>query len=323
MRTPLVSVIIPVYNVEKYLTRCLNSILAQSYKEIEVLLIDDGATDASGRICDEFATADTRISVFHKENGGVSSARNLGIKHAKGGYLCFVDSDDCIEPDMVQNMVENALKYDAEITCCLLDVVEINGRSRILHQGRSGLYKNTEIISNYFTDQFVKDQMYGPVNKLFKKSIIKNKAFKPYKLGEDILFIFELLLCSSNIYISNKVGYHYLHREGSAMTSAFSAKRLDYVFVAKEIVRLCEKQAPYAQSQARQWLFYHYLITLRNILIHNSKKQYTGFYNEGIKYLQEHKGLLKKLAFMRKLDYMGLLYFPLYLRLIAKLRGIK
>lgn len=101
----LISVIVPVYNVEKYLRRCVESIMSQTYKEIEILLIDDGSTDDSGRICDDLALKDRRIHVFHKENGGVSSARNLGIERACGDYICFVDSDDWIDIDYFENAI--------------------------------------------------------------------------------------------------------------------------------------------------------------------------------------------------------------------------
>lgn len=316
MNIPLVSIIIPVYNVEEFLARCLDSVVAQNYQNIEVLLVDDGATDKSGIICDEYAVRDSRFIVLHKSNGGVSSARNLGIERAKGEYLCFVDSDDTVEPDMVQDMVKNAQEYNADITCCLLDVVEIDGTSRNLHKGKSDLYKNTEIITNYFTDQFIKDQMYGPYNKLFKSTVVKNKIFKPYKLGEDILFIFEILLCCNNIYIGNKVGYHYLHRSGSAMTSTFCKKKIDYIFAAKEVVKLCKEQTPYVLYLAKSWLFYHYLISLRSILINNSKKQFLSFYREGVEYLRENKPFLKEFSFMRKLDYIGVLYFPIYFKIL-------
>lgn len=101
----LISVIIPVYNVEKYLRRCVESVMLQTYKDIEILLIDDGSTDGSGQICDELAYKDRRIHVFHKENGGVSSARNLGIERACGDYICFVDSDDWIDIDYFENAI--------------------------------------------------------------------------------------------------------------------------------------------------------------------------------------------------------------------------
>lgn len=315
MDNHLVTVIIPVYNVEERISRCLDSVMGQTFHNIEILLIDDGSTDDSGNICDYYSQIDKRISVFHKENGGVSTARNMGISHAKGDYICFVDSDDAVKPDMIQEMLNKAIDFDADISCCLLEVIEIDGTVRPLMSGVSGLFNNKHIISAFFTDQFIKDQMYGPYNKLYKRELLEGKQFKNYRLGEDILFVFEILLKSERIYIGNKVGYQYLHRADSAMTSAFSVKKLDYVYAAMEVVELCKNYAPYAIDAANNWLFYHYLITLRQICINNLKKDLSFFFNQGLLYIKAHKGYLKKYGLKRKLDYIGIVYIPIYFRL--------
>ena len=312
----LVTIIIPVYNVEERIAHCLDSVIAQTYHNLEILLIDDGSTDDSGNICDRYSQRDSRIRVFHKKNGGVSSARNMGISQAKGNYICFVDSDDAVKPDMVQYMLDKAIEYDADISCCLLEVVEIDGTVRPLLSGTCGVFNNEYIISVFFSDQFIKDQMYGPYNKLYKSELLKGKLFKSYRLGEDILFVFEILLRSKRIYIGNKVGYQYLHRVGSAMTSAFSEKKLDYIYAAIEVVELCKKYAHYAIDAANNWLFYHYLITLRQVLINNQKTNLLTFYNQGLIYIKKHKSYLKNYGLVRKLDYMGIVYMPLYFRLL-------
>ena len=112
---PKISVIIPVYNTEKYLRRCIDSVLAQTYQDFELLLIDDGSKDSSGAICDEYASQDTRVRVFHKENGGVSSARNLGLDHARGEWITFVDADDWMADDMLQQMLDTADAEGADV----------------------------------------------------------------------------------------------------------------------------------------------------------------------------------------------------------------
>ena len=119
----LISIIVPVYNVEQYLDDCLVSILNQTYKNLEIILIDDGSTDNSGKICDEYAKKDSRIIVFHKENGGVSSARNAGLRIAKGIYIGFVDPDDWIAEDMYEVLYLNAKKYDADVSVCKSKIV--------------------------------------------------------------------------------------------------------------------------------------------------------------------------------------------------------
>lgn len=312
----LVTIIIPVYNVEERIDYCLESVLAQTYQNIEILLIDDGSTDNSGKICDRYTQRDSRITVIHKKNGGVSTARNVGIVQSNGDYICFVDSDDAVKPDMIKKMLYNAIEHDADISCCLLEVVEINGSVRPSLKGRSGIFSNKDIISAYFSDQFVKDLMYGPYNKLYKRNLLKDIRFKPYRLGEDILFVFEILLSCHTIYIGDKVGYRYLHRTGSAMTSAFSEKRLDYIYAAMEVVNLCKEYAPYVLDAANNWLFYHYLITLRQLHINNRKDDLIDFYNKGVTYIKTNNVLLRNYGLIRKLDYMGIVYLPLYFRLL-------
>ena len=122
----LISIIVPVYNVEQYLDDCLISIINQTYKNIEIILIDDGSTDKSGKICDEYAKKDSRIIVIHKENGGVSSARNAGLRIAKGAYIGFVDPDDWIAEDMYEVLYSNAKKYDADVSVCKYKIVKNN-----------------------------------------------------------------------------------------------------------------------------------------------------------------------------------------------------
>lgn len=116
MNNKLISVIVPVYNVEHYLNRCVDSILAQTYSDLEILLVDDGSTDSSGAICDAYARQDARVQVIHKKNGGLSDARNCGIEHAKGRYFCFVDSDDGIAPQMIEVLYRNLLNAGADVS---------------------------------------------------------------------------------------------------------------------------------------------------------------------------------------------------------------
>ena len=123
----LISIIVPVYKAEKYLRRCVDSILAQTYQNIEVLLIDDGSPDNSGEICDEYAEKDSRVRVFHKPNGGVSSARNLGLKEAKGDYIGFVDADDYIDKTMYEVLLCNLIKENSDISICSYNQEDSNG----------------------------------------------------------------------------------------------------------------------------------------------------------------------------------------------------
>ena len=115
---PCISLIVPIYNVELYLSQCVESILIQTYTNLEVILVDDGSTDNCGKICDDYRNIDSRIIVIHKQNGGLSDARNTGIEIATGNYLCFIDSDDWIEPDMIEFLYNNLVNYDADLYMC-------------------------------------------------------------------------------------------------------------------------------------------------------------------------------------------------------------
>lgn len=316
----LISIIIPVYNVAPFLKRCLDSVVCQTYHNIEIILIDDGSTDESPKICDEYAIQYDTIKVIHKPNGGVSSARNLGIEISKGDYIIFIDSDDTVQSDYVEVMYRNAVQYNAPISCCILDVVEIDGTKRPPREGRTGLYTKREILCKYFDNQFIKDQMYGPYNKLIKKTSLKKIRFKPYKMGEDILFVFELLQESDNVYIDKYVGYHYLHREGSAMTSAFSSKRLDYIFAGEEMYKISCEKTSFVSHKIETWLFNHILVTLRQIYINNMTNLFEDFYKKKKKYLLDNRRLFKTLNNMRKLDYIALFTFPYYFKLVHKLK---
>lgn len=183
----LVSIIIPVYNAQEYLDDCIKSVLGQTYKNFEVILIDDGSLDKSLKICNGYSEWDNRIIVIHKENGGVSSARNMGLDVAKGDYILFVDSDDYIAEDYI----ESHINFDADVV--------VSGTEK------SGAYLKNEILKN--EGEFV--GFGGPWKKLYKKELISNTRFREeIKIGEDIIFNLEILKKTENIYYITYDGYH-------------------------------------------------------------------------------------------------------------------
>ena len=229
---PIISIIIPVYNVELYLKDCLNSILAQSYKDFEVLLINDGSSDKSGNICDEYAVIDNRIRVFHQKNSGVSSARNLGLREAKGEWICFVDSDDWIDNNTLEVILS---AEDDSIDCVQFGFKQINNDEIIM---QSSLPNQPLKIDKktYFSKILFHSAICGY---LIKTSVIrKNNICFPnnIKYGEDQAFILKALMCCHNIYILNERFYNYRYREGSAMNSSKTFSRAeDHLKVIKNI----------------------------------------------------------------------------------------
>lgn len=220
MSNVMLSIIVPVYNVEQYIGKCIESIVNQTYKNLEIILVDDGSTDNSGKICDEWARKDKRIKVYHKENGGVSEARNLGIKKSTGEYITFVDSDDDINTDFVDIVIKNIKKEKYDYIA--YNVQKYNENTRYIE------YKNmlntsklskTEYIDSIISIYYSKNKLkgiYGPSRciggKVFRRKIIEdNKIFfdKEIYIMEDGIFILEFLSHASSILLNNKAIYNY------------------------------------------------------------------------------------------------------------------
>lgn len=216
-KTCLVSVIIPIYKVEKYLSKCIDSVISQTYKNIEILLIDDGSPDDCPKICDIYAQKDNRIKVFHKENGGHSSARNLGLNAANGHWVCFIDSDDYICKDYIEHFVEVALSTGAEIVCA--GYIEVNGNSNELDTSES---INTSISVLEREDALyllLCDKLRSyPWNKLFSKELWEDIRWREgYKVYEDCLTLYLVFAKATKIAISDKATYRYLQRPTSIL----------------------------------------------------------------------------------------------------------
>lgn len=225
MSTPKISIIIPVYNTEKYLHRCVDSILAQTFPDFELLLIDDGSKDSSGKICDEYVNKDSRIRVFHKENGGVSSARNLGILNSLGGYLTFVDSDDYVSVDYLQYLMP---QKDEDLVMDSSD-----GRSSSF---KDEFYNDIEAVKTALSGW----QILWAVGKVFKKEIIfKHNLFVDESLfqGEDTLYNLNYLRYVSSLRTSSSKGYYYtMDVEGSL--SKISPKFSDSIYKAMKVYEI-------------------------------------------------------------------------------------
>lgn len=309
----IISVIIPVYNIETYLVSCLDSVLNQTYKELEVILVDDGSTDSSGNICDEYAQKDSRVIVFHKQNGGVSSARNLGIIKATGEYVSFIDGDDIIAPEMYELLYKNMKSYSADISSCGIAQRQIDGNLTTFADSSLKVFDKHELIKGFFDNAIIKETMYGPCHKLFKTHFLKQYTFNEnYAIGEDLLFMFECIENSSKIVLDNRPMYFYLKRPGSATTSLFSEKRLHYIFVADILLKRCEENYPFAYISALKWSYVHKLTILRKLNRYRSiRKKYIDFYNKNILFIRENQNKVwSYLSLRRKFDFYLLKYVP-------------
>ncbi len=215
---PLISVIVPVYNVEQYLQCCIQSILDQTFHQIEIILVDDGSTDCSGKICDYFAKQDKRVRVIHQENGGTVLARNEGIKAAQGEYVSYVDSDDWIDADMLELMYSIIQEQNVDIVMCGYYEETGNKRKAVYHGVEAGKYDKDALRENVYPKMIVNESFFewgiipGFVAKLLKKKCIESFQFEEdirIKMGDDAACIFPCLLSVQSIYIMHKCLYHY------------------------------------------------------------------------------------------------------------------
>lgn len=222
----LISVIVPVYNVEKYLRRCVDSIVRQTYSNLEIILVDDGSTDASGTLCDDLALEDSRIKVIHQPNAGLSCARNSGLEIYTGEYVCFIDSDDYISPDYIKYMYELCILTGCKMAFCNSLTTSDDNCSVVLDSGIAPkIYTNTELL----------DAFYGPMhgnitvawNKLIHRSIVGDIRFEPHILHEDEATTFKFIYNAGIIAYTDNVLYYYYSRPESITGKSFSARNLD------------------------------------------------------------------------------------------------
>ncbi|MBA4384754.1 MAG: hypothetical protein C0410_08460 [Anaerolinea sp.] len=231
----MISVIVPVYQIEKYLPNCIESILAQTYPDFEVILVDDGSTDRSGNICDEYAAKDRRVKVIHKINAGVSAARNSGIDASNGNYISFIDGDDWIEPDFFSLLVSNLEKYSTDISHCGY-TLDLKSKSIPMHGTASiKVYENIEGLQEFILGRKIEPGLW---NKLYKRKLFDNlRLDESLKINEDFLLNYYLFKISNSTVFHDVCKYHYQKREGSASTSALSEYSFQLIEVSERIIK--------------------------------------------------------------------------------------
>ncbi len=225
MSLPLISVIVPIYNVEEYLPKCVDSIINQSYKNLEIILVDDGSPDNSPQICDEYAQKDSRIKVIHKENGGLSDARNVGLKASNGEYVSFIDSDDWINADFISELYKG-IESGVDIAECATRLFDGEDRTIRVRGAEEGKISKSEALIKLITEEGVYPTVW---DKLYKKSIIADIPFAEGKYHEDDFWTWQVLKKANGLYCSEKPMYNYLQRNTSITGSDYSLKRLDGV----------------------------------------------------------------------------------------------
>lgn len=229
MSEPLISIIVPVYNTEKYLSKCIESILAQTYTNFELILVDDGSPDRCPGICDEYAEKDTRIKVIHKENGGVSSARNCGLDIASGEYIGFVDSDDYIEPEMYEKMLHTITAFNVDLCICRCKAESPAGDFIFESppDSEDRVFTRDDMLDFLVHKRLAK--YICPQNKLYRKKLFAHNRYKIGKINEDEAIIHHIFGASDGTVFTNDILYRYVVRNGSIIHSRVSVKNLDMV----------------------------------------------------------------------------------------------
>ncbi|MBR1849200.1 MAG: glycosyltransferase family 2 protein [Lachnospiraceae bacterium] len=288
---PFFTIVIPVYNTEKYLEECVESVIKQSFQELEIILVDDGSTDSSPLLCDALAKQDERIRVVHKKNGGLSSARNAGIQAAKGQYIGFIDSDDYIHPDMYQKMYDAIRGYHSKIICC--------GRYDVYSDyTQMGLVpENEEVISYVEGIRSIltwKGMDGSACDKVFESTLFENLSFPEGELNEDVAVMYRLMEKAENIALVPTPFYYYRHRGGSITQSGFGKSMMDSLKHAREILQYMEEHIPELIPEAS---YYKTKILMGVIFCLTNdeaakRKEYGSLYKECVSELRQTKKII-------------------------------
>ena len=314
---PKVSIIVPVYKVEPYLRKCVDSILSQSFSDFELILVDDGSTDNCGLICDEYKEKDSRVRVLHQKNAGLSEARNKGIELAKGTYVMFIDSDDYIEERLVECLYQKIEENSADIAICSVYCVPENrnvnmsGFKNDYNPIKSMAYTGREILS---VKMFERESWIWVIacNKLYKRELFSKLRFPKGKIHEDEFMIHKIMLMCDKVIGVPEVSYIYLIREGSITGRKINIKRLDYVECLFDRVKCYAEERGFEhiakkmlEDGVREFRKYYYNVGKKSDKAHkNRNRELQKLYREAFRTLKRKKIKLDRYYYVN--------YFSMY-----------
>lgn len=320
----LISIVVPVYKVEKYLNRCVDSLINQTYKNLEIILIDDGSPDGCPQICDEYAKRDGRIKVIHKENGGLSDARNAGISISNGKYIGFVDSDDWIDIEMYKTLHKIVTESKADISCCKM--IRCHDEINFKEQGYD------KKISEYNQYQYVKkffkigtqECVYYACNKLYKKEIIDNNQYPKDLTSEDVVGTYKAIIKSKKIVEINYPYYYYYYNPDSITTRKFSNKDFDLIPIWDEVIEITkENDLEYIWMAELNRYRIDYTLLMRmaiNLEYKEIEEKYYSKYKNILENLKKHRKVLLKaqIPFSRKITIILICFnYKIFISLLA------
>ncbi len=322
---PLISVIVPVYNVEKYLSKCLDSIINQTYTNLEIILVDDGSTDSSDSICKDFTKKDSRIRLYHKENGGLSDARNYGIDRASGDYFTFIDSDDYITNDYIDYLLELTKKNSAQIAIGSHTICYESGKNFYKGLGQESQITITpkEALEHILLDDGIDLSAWA---KLYSAELFKEIRYPKGLAFEDTATTYKLILLSNKVAYGGKSIYNYRIRSNSITTSGSFKKKIQLISNTQKMCNEITSKYPDLQKAAERRLVWAYFSTLNQLLKCPDRKNYKKEEKEILIFLKSKRKIIKKGSPYSKRDKLasaalsfGLPFYSFIWNLYAKL----
>ena len=297
----LITVIVPVYNVEKFINRCITSIINQSYKNLEIILVDDGSTDNCGKICDDYAKKDNRIKVIHKENGGISDARNTGVSVAKGKYVTFIDSDDYVKYDYIEFLYNLIIKNKVKVSICSHTVLYNTGLKIEKETEEFSVLDAKTVVRRILYDDGIDTSVWA---KMYETTLFNNIKYPKGKLFEDAAITCRILSICEKIAIGSKSKYFYMIRSDSITNENFNVKKMDLITSTKEMGEYIIKKYPDLQQAVERRIMYAYLSTLSQLA--NSKEKHLKEQKEMMEYITKNRKKVLKDKNIPKRDRMAL-----------------
>lgn len=321
----MISIIVPIYKVEKYIRQCVESILAQTYTDIEVVLVDDGSPDNCPAICDEFAKNDKRVKAVHKKNGGLMSARQAGLRAACGEYVGFVDGDDWIEPDMYENFAKAIERYEPDMALCEFYFSD-SDRDELSSQNLSReYYSKSQLEKEIYPTMLFKDRFYSfGVNpccwsKVFKKELLEKNLYKvtpKIKIGEDAAFTYPCLLDAESLAYVDKTLYHYRINPKS-MTKSYDPNYEKTILIPYDILKETFSASGY---KIENQLDYYLLYLSNGVLRNEASKENDKSFSKTIKTLKE---FMKKSDISSASKRVDKSLLPMHTKLVALFFSLK
>ncbi len=321
---PLISVIVPVYKVEPYLEKCVKSIQNQTYRNLEIILVDDGSPDRCGEICDKLAKEDARIKVIHQKNNGLAVARNIGLEIATGEYIGFVDSDDYIDEDMYACLLAAITAHHVNLVVCKAKIVADNSEcfADTADAETSMIFSKQEALRHILLN--IDNSV---CNKMFDRSLIGTLRFPHGKIhGEDFLFVLQYLSRINGAAVLDCKMYNYVKRDNSITSSSFSKSSLDEIYVKDEIQKYIIQNYPDYACLANKWCLKARMNVIRDIMLSEDKAKWNGELASCFEYLKDNYADVRhELSCKERVEYFLQIYFrdtyPFIIKMALNLCG--